>query len=122
MVDGLLLGVMFLALADDSSVRQVISKVLLFVLAVTVWRRWFSRSGGYRSGGRLARCRVWIAGRIHDDGSHCWWTRDVHALSGRALSGEGVSGHGGLVLHYCERGETSVFDGACVGFLGELGA
>ncbi|QIM19589.1 sulfite exporter TauE/SafE family protein [Leucobacter coleopterorum] len=41
-VGGLLLGVLFLALADDSSVRRVIGVILLVVVAFTVWRRWFA--------------------------------------------------------------------------------
>lgn len=49
---GLLLGVVFLALADDTWVRRVIGVILLLVVGFTVWRRWFSTSGG--SAGRAA--------------------------------------------------------------------
>ncbi|WP_244304428.1 sulfite exporter TauE/SafE family protein [Leucobacter viscericola] len=53
-VGGLLLGVLFLALADDSSVRRVIGVILLLVVAVTVWRRWISQGSGSVAGSRLA--------------------------------------------------------------------
>ncbi|WP_324650268.1 sulfite exporter TauE/SafE family protein [Georgenia sp. H159] len=39
-VGGLLLGVLFLALADDTWVRRVIGVILLLVIGVTLLRRW----------------------------------------------------------------------------------
>lgn len=39
-VGGVLLGVLFLALADDDGVRRVIGLILLLVIAVTLARRW----------------------------------------------------------------------------------
>lgn len=41
---GILLGVLFLALADDAGVRRVIGAVLLVVVAVALWRRWSART------------------------------------------------------------------------------
>lgn len=48
-VAGLVLGAVFLALANDASVRRAIGVILLFVVAVTVWRRWFGRGRGLSS-------------------------------------------------------------------------
>lgn len=42
-VGGVLLGVLFLALADDASVRRVIGVILLVVIGVTLLRRWKER-------------------------------------------------------------------------------
>lgn len=47
-VAGLVLGAVFLACADDAYVRRVIGVILLFVVAVTVWRRWFVPGRGLR--------------------------------------------------------------------------
>ncbi|UFU06392.1 sulfite exporter TauE/SafE family protein [Ruania halotolerans] len=44
---GLLLGVVFLALADDAEVRRVIGVILLLVIGITLWRR---RAAGPRGG------------------------------------------------------------------------
>ena len=51
-VAGLVLGALFLALADDGWVRRVIGAILLFVVLVTVWRRWISH--GTRASGTFA--------------------------------------------------------------------
>lgn len=42
-VAGLLLGVVFLAIASDAWVRRGIGVLLLLVVAVTLWRRWRAR-------------------------------------------------------------------------------
>lgn len=52
---GILLGVLFLAVADDAGVRRVIGALLLVVVAVTLWRRWSARTADRAAaGGRLA--------------------------------------------------------------------
>ncbi|MFL0410582.1 sulfite exporter TauE/SafE family protein [Microbacterium paludicola] len=40
---GLLLGWLFLGIADDTWTRRVIGAILLFVIGVTLWRRWRAR-------------------------------------------------------------------------------
>ncbi|WP_413451617.1 sulfite exporter TauE/SafE family protein [Georgenia phoenicis] len=67
-VAGLLLGVVFLALADDAGVRRVIGVILLLVIAVTLVRR---RSG-----------RAATARGEEPDGTHRWLTRGYGALGG----------------------------------------
>lgn len=52
-VAGLVLGAVFLAVADDGWVRRVIGAILLLVVAVTVWRRFFSLRGPSTARGRL---------------------------------------------------------------------
>lgn len=52
---GILLGVVFLAVADDAWVKRVIGVLLLMVVAVTLWRRRATRASGRSpSGGWLA--------------------------------------------------------------------
>lgn len=54
-IAGLLLGVLFLAVADDGAVRRVIAVILLLVVAVTLWRRWATRRAHEPpAGGRVA--------------------------------------------------------------------
>jgi uncharacterized membrane protein YfcA len=48
---GILLGVLFLAFADDAWVRRVIGVLLLVVVAVTLWRRWAAASVDRVAGG-----------------------------------------------------------------------
>ncbi len=49
---GIVLGVLFLAVADDTGVRRVIGVLLLLVVGVTLWRRWWAkRRGRELSGG-----------------------------------------------------------------------
>ena len=53
-VAGLALGAVFLAFADDGWVRRVIGAILLLVVAVTVWRRFFSTGGSAAAPGKFA--------------------------------------------------------------------
>lgn len=48
---GIVLGVVFLGVADDTGVRRVIGVLLLVVVAVTLWRRWAARSVDRVAGG-----------------------------------------------------------------------
>ncbi|QEW04914.1 sulfite exporter TauE/SafE family protein [Microbacterium lushaniae] len=48
---GILLGVLFLAVADDVGVRRVIGVLLLLVVAVTLWRRYAAARGGREPSG-----------------------------------------------------------------------
>lgn len=48
-IGGLVVGAVFLALADDSAVQRIIGAILLLVVSITVWRRWVSRTSS-RSG------------------------------------------------------------------------
>jgi len=50
-IAGLLVGAAFLALAADGLVRRTIATILLVMIAITLWRRWRSRTA---AGGRLA--------------------------------------------------------------------
>lgn len=68
-VAGLLVGVVFLALADDTGVRRVIGVILLLVIAVTLVRRRASRARGRDAAGE-------------QPGAHRWVTRSYGALGG----------------------------------------
>lgn len=48
---GLLVGAVFLALAQDGIVRRTIAVILLAMIAITLWRRWRSRT---EKAGRIA--------------------------------------------------------------------
>ena len=48
---GLLVGAVFLALAQDGIVRRTIAVILLAMIAITLWRRWRSRT---ERAGRIA--------------------------------------------------------------------
>lgn len=56
---GILLGVAFLAVADDGWVRRVIGALLLVVVAVTLWRRWAAHSVERASSGG------WLAAAVY---------------------------------------------------------
>ncbi|UOQ59291.1 sulfite exporter TauE/SafE family protein [Leucobacter rhizosphaerae] len=54
-VGGMVLGTVFLALADDGWVRRVIGGILLMVVLFTVWRRWISQGRGAGASARGSR-------------------------------------------------------------------
>ncbi|MGO1538394.1 MAG: sulfite exporter TauE/SafE family protein [Leucobacter sp.] len=54
-VVGLILGTVFLALADDSGVRRVIGVILLLLVAITLWRRTASTTEPTGRAGALSR-------------------------------------------------------------------
>ena len=56
-VGGMILGAIFLGLADDEWVRRVIGAILMLVVLFTVWRRWISQRSavsGSAASGRAA--------------------------------------------------------------------
>lgn len=52
---GVVAGAVFLAVAENAGVRRVIGGILLVLVAITVWRRYLSRSEPTVRGTRLAR-------------------------------------------------------------------
>lgn len=55
-IGGMILGAVFLGLADDGWVRRVIGAILMLVVLFTVWRRWISQ--GHTVSGRAASGRA----------------------------------------------------------------
>lgn len=56
-IGGMILGAVFLGLADDAWVRRVIGAILMLVVLFTVWRRWISQGSavpGSVASGRAA--------------------------------------------------------------------
>ncbi|QOR70629.1 sulfite exporter TauE/SafE family protein [Ruania alkalisoli] len=61
---GLVLGAVFLALADDAEVRRVIGVILLLVIGITIWRRQAERRRDVRAAREAA---AWEAAAREED-------------------------------------------------------
>ena len=54
-IGGMILGAIFLGLADDAWVRRVIGAILMLVVLFTVWRRWISQRSAVPSSAASGR-------------------------------------------------------------------
>ena len=54
-IGGMILGAIFLGIADDAWVRRVIGAILMLVVLFTVWRRWISQRSAVPSGAASGR-------------------------------------------------------------------